>query len=121
ATVRGAVGSLAILLTDSRYQNVGGLKWTTPTVSPISSVVGDDEVGMSTALYEGGAACQMRRCARSWTTRLSWAWSRAQLSIASSREDQVRLGHRSGSASQIGPSMRPEEPWRLPERRVGRG
>jgi hypothetical protein len=49
ATVRGAVGSLAILLSDSRYQNVGGLKWTTPIVSPISSVAGGGEAAMSTA------------------------------------------------------------------------
>src|SRR5881397_245455 len=30
ATVRGSVGSPALLLADSWYQNVDGLKWTTP-------------------------------------------------------------------------------------------
>ena len=39
-----------------------------------------------------------------------------QLSIASSREDQVLWVSRSGGASQKGPSMRPESAWRLVER-----
>jgi hypothetical protein len=57
----------------------------------------------------------------SWAAGLSWVWSWAQLSIASLGEDRVLLGHRSGGASQSGPSMRPERSWRLPERRVGCG
>jgi hypothetical protein len=41
--------------------------------------------------------------------------------IASSGEDQVLWVSRCGSASQSGPSKRPEQAWRLPERRADCG
>ena len=72
------------------------------------------------ALYEGGRFVKSVGMG-SWASgRLSMA-SRAHLSIASSREDQVKWEVRSGGASQKGPSMRPEPARRLPGRRVGCG
>jgi hypothetical protein len=49
ATVRGAVGSQAILLADSRCQNVDGLEVDDDHSLELSCVAGEDDVLMGTA------------------------------------------------------------------------
>ena len=68
ATVRGAVGSQAILLTDSRCQNVDGLEVDDDHSLALSCVAGEDDLLMGTVQKYALTCPQIARFHPSWVT-----------------------------------------------------